>query len=246
MERLGKHSPARAIVLRDHEHDRLDAQAVLDCEVPDEPGMLGICHDRVVLSADPRRLDHADSLVAPLLVAELPVVAWMPDAQGPHRDAVARRADHLVTDSGGDGTSLEASAELADHGPVHDLAWGRLERWRSAIASAWDPLDRRKALPSVSEVEVRHGTDATAEALLLAGWITARANLTPDAVTLGSGTAGIESVRFVAAGTDINVEPPPSAPESGEAFARALVATRAFRSGYADALPIARRLRNGS
>jgi glucose-6-phosphate dehydrogenase assembly protein OpcA len=244
MERLGRHSPARAIVLRDHEHDRLDAEAVLDCEIPDEPGLLGICHDRVVLSANPGRLEHADSLVAPLLVSELPVVAWMPDAQGPHRDAVARRADHLVTDSEGDGSSLEASAELAEHGPVHDLAWGRLERWRGAVASAWDPPARRGHLANVSEVEIAHGADAAAEALLLAGWIAARAGLAADAVTLEAGAAGIESVRFAAGDAEIHVEPPPRPTEGGEAFVRALVATRAFRSGYADALALARKLRD--
>jgi glucose-6-phosphate dehydrogenase assembly protein OpcA len=200
----------------------------------------------VVLSADPRRLDHADSLIAPLLVAELPVVAWMPDAEGPHRDAVARRADHLVTDSSGNGASLDAAAELAAHGPVHDLAWGRLERWRSAVSSAWDPPDRRGHLPTVTEVEISHGADAGTEALLLAGWIVARAGVALDAVTFRAGSAGIESVRFATGGGEIHVDPPPGSSESGEAFARALVATRAFGSGYAEALAMARKLRDDS
>jgi glucose-6-phosphate dehydrogenase assembly protein OpcA len=243
LDRLGDHSPARAIVLRDHEHERLDAEAVLDCEVRPESGRVGICHDRVLLSADRSRLDHADSLIAPLLVPDLPVIAWLPDPARAERGAVARRADHLVTDSGRSATPLlDHAVALAGLGPVHDLAWGRLERWRMAVAGAWERPERRARLRELREVELRHGADATAEALLLAGWIAARAGLDASVVSLARGEAGIESVRFGTAQEDVVLDPPLASIGWQDAFVRALVPTRAYRSGYPEALAMARAL----
>jgi glucose-6-phosphate dehydrogenase assembly protein OpcA len=243
IDRLGAHSPARAIVLRDHEHERLDAEAVLDCEVRPESGRVGICHDRVLLSADRSRLDHADSLIAPLLVPDLPVIAWLPDAPRVDRGAVARRADHVVTDSGHTAAPmLDDAAALADLGPVHDLAWGRLERWRVAVAAAWERPERRAALRELREVELQHGADATAEALLLGGWIAARAGLDASAVSFARGESGIESLRFATAREEVVVDPPLARVGAQEAFVRALVPTRAYQSGYPEALAIARAL----
>lgn len=245
IDRLGGHSPARAIVLRDHEHERLDAEAVLDCEVRPEAGRVGICHDRVLLSADPVRLAHADSIIAPLVVPELPVVAWLPDPAHEQRAAVARRADHLVADSGSEGAgTLDDAAALTPLGPLHDLAWGRLERWRAAIAGAWDPPGRRALLSEVREVEVRHGADMTSEALLLGGWIAARAGLDPGAVSMIEGAAGIESVSFRTASLEVDVEPPLSASDPQESFVRALAPNRSYRSGYPEALATAHELRD--
>jgi glucose-6-phosphate dehydrogenase assembly protein OpcA len=111
------------------------------------------------------------------------------------------------------------------------------------VASTWDPPERRRRLAHLSALEVGHGPDCAAEALLLAGWIAARAGLDPEAVSLQSATEGIESVAFTAGNEKIHVEPPPAGMEGAEAFARALVASRAFRSGYTDALSVARTLR---
>jgi glucose-6-phosphate dehydrogenase assembly protein OpcA len=243
IDRLGGHSPARAIVLRDHEHGRLDAEVVLDCEVRDEPGRVGICHDRVVLSADQARLEHSDSLIAPLMVPELPVVAWLPDAETEHVDAVTRRADHLVTDSArAPGPGLAKAAALFERAPVHDLAWGRVERWRAAVAGAWDPLDRRSALAELREVEVRHGSDSAAEALLLGGWIAACTGLDTRAIHLASGGEGIQGIRFATARGEVEVESPVTRLAAEEAFVRALFPSRAYPSGYGEALAAARSL----
>src|SRR2546430_643029 len=73
---LGAHSPSRTLVLRRHGADRLDAEAVIECELSDAAGRVGVCHDRVTLTADDARLEHAASLLAPLLLSDLPTVLW--------------------------------------------------------------------------------------------------------------------------------------------------------------------------
>ena len=66
--------------------DRLDAEASLECRMFDAAGRIGVCHDRVVLSADQDRLTHAASLLAPLLLADLPTVLWIPEPSSPIPD----------------------------------------------------------------------------------------------------------------------------------------------------------------
>ena len=78
---LGAHSPSRTLVLRRHGSDRLDAELVIESEVPDAAGRVGVSHDRVTLTADDSRLEHAASLLAPLLLSDLPTVLWLPGAR---------------------------------------------------------------------------------------------------------------------------------------------------------------------
>jgi hypothetical protein len=39
---------------------------------------------------------------------------------------------------------------------VHDLAWGRLDYWRAAVAAAFEPGERRSLLSTITEVELRY------------------------------------------------------------------------------------------
>ena len=41
--RSAAHSPSRTLVLRRHGSDRLDAEVVLECELPDAAGRVGVC-----------------------------------------------------------------------------------------------------------------------------------------------------------------------------------------------------------
>ena len=82
LARLGAHGPSRTLVMRRHGADRLDVEAMLEVELPDGAGRLGVCHDQVVSTADESRLEHAASLVAPLLLADLPTVLWLRPIRG--------------------------------------------------------------------------------------------------------------------------------------------------------------------
>ncbi len=88
---LGAHSPSRTLVLRRHGSDRLDAELAIECELPDAAGRVGVCHDRVTLTADDSRLEHAASLLAPLLLSDLPTVLWLPEPDSPIPDRAPAR-----------------------------------------------------------------------------------------------------------------------------------------------------------
>ena len=62
---------SRTLVLRRHGADRLDAELVIESELPEAAGRVGVSHDRVTLTADDSRLEHAGSLLAPLLFAAI-------------------------------------------------------------------------------------------------------------------------------------------------------------------------------
>lgn len=180
LDGLSARHPSRTIVLREHAHDRLDAQLAIDCGVGCSAGATGFCHDTAVLLADAARLRHGDSLVHALLVAGLPIVLWLPGAgEHPAEAALAPLAQAVVLDSGaapGLRAALARAARL-DVGAerVRDLAWQRLARWRQRIAARFDDPAAQALLARCERVEVRCGGSELAPSLLLAGWIVARA-----------------------------------------------------------------------
>jgi hypothetical protein len=263
---LGAHSPSRTLILRRHDADRLDAEASLECRMFDAAGRVGVCHDQVVLSADPDRLAHAGSLVAPLLMGDLPTVLWItePGSPGPDR-GLLERSQQVLVNSGDDGASLRWLLELATGARVHDVAWGRLEFWRAAIAAAFDRPERLAMLPRITGLELVYGGESFPAALLLAGWIAARLDWHPAAIDrdgeLGSGMAtrpdggvatvslapdpgargcgGIESLTMRAGDDEVRVERGAATSRWRDLFAEALQPLPSYGRGYVEALTAA-------
>jgi glucose-6-phosphate dehydrogenase assembly protein OpcA len=261
---LGAHSPSRTIVLREHGADRLDAELVIESDVPEATGTVGVSHDRVLLAADPSRLEHADSLLALLLVNDLPTVLWLPDARTPIPDPrLLERADHLLVDSSPGGEAvMRTLAELVRVARVHDLAWGGLEFWRAATAAAFDPPERRALLPRISGLELRYEGDAFQAGLLLAGWIATRAGWRPRrgeredgrlrteaartdggtvALTLerdpaARGCGGIEELTLRAGSDEVRIRRGAATHRLRDLFAEALRPVPSFARGYPEAV----------
>jgi glucose-6-phosphate dehydrogenase assembly protein OpcA len=208
---LGAHSPSRTIVLREHGTDRLDGELVIESDVPAATGTVGVSHDRVLLAADRSRLEHADSLLAPLLVDDLPTVLWLPDVRAPIPDPrLLERADHLLVDSARGGANvIRRLAELVHMAQVHDLAWGGLEFWRAATAAAFDPPERRALLPRISGLELRYERDAFESGLLLTGWIAARAGWRLRQGEREDGRLRAEAARADGGTVSLTLEPDP-------------------------------------
>jgi glucose-6-phosphate dehydrogenase assembly protein OpcA len=264
LERLGDHSPSRTLVLRRQGSDRLDAEVAVECELPDAPGRVGVFHDWVLLSAGDSRLEHAASLLAPLLLSDLPTVLWLPEPDSPIPDPrLLERAQQLLADSSADdGPALRRLAQLTGEARVHDLAWGRLQFWRAATASAFEPPERRDLLPSVTQLEVRYGGDGMTAALLLAGWVTARTGWRPAALERSNGRAhgkavrpdggevsvslgredgahgcgGVETLTFRAGSDEVCIERGAASNRFRDLFSEALQPLPSFARGYREAL----------
>jgi glucose-6-phosphate dehydrogenase assembly protein OpcA len=263
---LGAHSPSRTLILRRHGADRLDAEAGLECRMFDAAGKVGFCHDQVVLSANPGRLAHAASLVAPLLIADLPTVLWIPEPDSPIPDLrLLERSQRVLVDSSHDGASLGSLLRLTSGARVHDIAWGRLEFWRAVTAAAFQSPERRELLPRITSVELVYRGGAHSPALLLAGWISARSGWRARAIdrddegasgtvtrpdgtpvelslsrdTKARGCGGIESLTLRADSSEVRVARGAATSHLRDLFAEALQPLSSFGRGYLEALTAA-------
>lgn len=264
VERLGGHNASRTIILREHTADRLDAKAVIKCEVPKErSGGVGLCHDVVTLSVDRERLAHSASLIAPLIVSGLPSVLWTPDAARPLPDPeLLERVEQVVLDTHGAGVdALRNAAELAGRTAVRDLAWGRLDYWRAATSAAFDTQERLALLEKVDSLEVRHLDGGAEPAYLYTGWVAARAGWTVSAVagsngeltgsakhgrrkvelvirrdSSAAGCGGLASATFGAGSEKVEVTKGAAADDAGDPFPVALRPIASFARGYQPAV----------
>ncbi len=238
------------------------------------PATSGLCHDRVLLTMNPARLEHSASLLAPLLVSDLPTVLWLPEPRSAIPDpGLLERAQYVLVDSGSGGqATLGKLAELAAAIQVHDLAWGRLEYWRAATAAAFDPPEQRRLLPAIGSVKLRYEPRGLGAGLLLAGWIAARAGWRPGPLERSDGTArvravrpdgrgvsielaegstdggcgGVDALTFDADGAEVKVTRSGATSSMRDLFAEALQPQPAFSRGYSPAVAAAAKMLNGS
>lgn len=231
-EELALH-PARMVRLTRHDADRLDGEVRVRLVRVGEAHMDVLVED-VHLRADEDRLAHAQSLIAPLLARGIPTVAWLPGCDhGAVAAALAVTAHVTVFDSDRDPDPARAlafaHATALEH-PSRDLAWLRTRSWRQRISAAFEPEDARGLLAFAPSAHVV-GDPARPAALLLAGWIAARADVNVS-LSPGTGAAPVEAVTI--AGRVI-------APRPGDAcdaavLSQALDTVYSAPRGYEDAL----------
>jgi glucose-6-phosphate dehydrogenase assembly protein OpcA len=144
-----------------------------------------VCSEEVVIVAAGERVQHIPPLVSALLLPDMPVAVWwlgdLPDDRE-YAALLLDPADRLIVDSaqfdGADDLELVSRiGEKTTTAPA-DLNWARIEEWRAATASLFDPPAMREHLRSIRSVKVFSGGDgsfgANAEALLYVSWLRAQ------------------------------------------------------------------------
>jgi len=169
---LAERHPSRTIVLLPQRaaDDGIDARLSLRAFTLPESNR-SICTEVIELRLRGRRAEVPASIVAPLLVADLPVfLRWRglpPFGEQPFEELVDL-VNRLVVDST-EWPDLPGSYRpltgVFDRTAVSDIAWARTSRWRRQLASLWP------AIADVRTIRVR-GTEAQAH--LLAGWLRSR------------------------------------------------------------------------
>lgn len=153
----------------ERERNRLDAEIVVG-------GRLGPC-EAVVMRMYGRLALHAESVVMPLLVPDVPVVTWW-HGEPPQEiatDFLGVVADRRITDAAQAADPIAALRQrAADYAPGDtDLAWTRITPWRTLVAGAFDTAQAR-----ITEATVEAPpTDPTAA--LMRGWLKARLGIDP-------------------------------------------------------------------
>lgn len=126
---------------------------------------------------------HLHSIIEPLTLADLPVVAWFVDEPPAVSDPILSAADVVLVDSRQLG-GLDCFPNLTDlvsHHTVVDLSWMRLAPWRTLLAGLFEGPDFR---PFVHHVRAAEVAGRTGPRHLIGGWLTDRLGLPRAAIHL--------------------------------------------------------------
>ena len=209
LEEVNERHPGRTLILvadRDAAQARIEAYVSMRCRLLGATGRQ-ICGEQVTIEAGGALVETAATAVAPLLVPDVPVFLWWKDV--PHYedklfDRLAQMADRVVIDSAAfnhpHADLLRLAQMIGQRSPrmrVSDINWGRLNSWRTLLASFWDVPDYRPMLGAIDRLTISYRPPAAApgeiaaSALLLAGWLASRLDFEVDGASLRAGD-GIE------------------------------------------------------
>jgi len=184
----GREHPSRVLAViprKPKAESRLDAEIRVGETGPGETALLRLYGPLA---------QHADSVVAPLLVPDVPVVTWWPDevAASPVTNALGAVAQRRVTDAAA--TESQSPQDMLlrlaeDHRPGDtDLSWTRATPWRSLLAATLD----QPYPPLLSGRVEAEAANPTAD--LIAAWLRLRLGI-PVSRSESTGP-GITSVSF--------------------------------------------------
>ena len=194
----GREHPCRVlgVIARDPR-----AESRLDAEIRTGEGAPG---QTVLLRMYGPMGRHADSVVMPLLVPDIPVLTWWPRSgpSAPSADPLGMLAQRRVTDAAAASEPAEALAALAaGYRPGDtDLSWTRATTWRSVLAATLDQPHGEITGGSVTAEPRNPSAD------LIAAWLTQRLKA-PFTRELSEGP-GITEVRFAVTDGDITIARP--------------------------------------
>lgn len=188
LHRLGGRHPGRTVVVVGPPAGRNDGPSSIDAEVVlhgTEAEGHPVWSEDVCLHVRGSLLGHLDSLVEPLTLPDLPIVAWFVGPPPDPADPLLSAADAVIVDAkaeevGGE-KSLPAVVSLGLRNVVIDLSWIRLRPWRELLGGLFDGPILRPFLDGVNRAEVR---GKPGPRLLLAGWLSSRLGLSRSQLEL--------------------------------------------------------------
>jgi glucose-6-phosphate dehydrogenase assembly protein OpcA len=182
---MSVHHPSRTLILLAQEqHTVPKLEATVSAFTDRSAGRL-VANEQVLLHAHGSVAEHLASVVAPLLVPDLPVMLWWPGRphfEGRLFNELADLCDRLIIDSndGVDpsndfGRLLHVARRRTAQIAVGDFNWARLLPWRQVTAQFFDPPNVREQLRSIRGVEAwSGGSGSDAQARLITGWLQSR------------------------------------------------------------------------
>lgn len=178
----------------------LDASVSAHCRL--KPGIPArVCTEEVRLTARGGMTGQVASVVAPLLVPDLPVFLWWLRDQPEADEELLPLCDRLIVDSSPlDPTGLvnleRLVATLGGRVVVGDLAWSALEPWRELLAQLFDPPEARPYQRQLTVVRLHYVAGGPiAQPLLLLGWLAASLGWSLEA-SAGQATGDGHSLKF--------------------------------------------------
>ncbi|MCF3124222.1 glucose-6-phosphate dehydrogenase assembly protein OpcA [Streptomyces arenae] len=182
--------PSRTLVVikraarspRDRTTSRLDAEVRVGADAG--------TGETVVLRLYGEVINHAQSVVLPLLLPDAPVVVWWPvnAPLDPAKDPLGALAQRRVTDTYAAEQPIHELTTRAEayHPGDTDLSWTRITPWRSMLAAALDQVTCK-----VTSVQVE-GEEFNPSCELLAMWLADRLDVpVKRSLSAGPGLTGV-------------------------------------------------------
>jgi len=190
-ETLGRASasvPQRTIVVRANPAGEPELTSWISANCHRIGGGQQVCSEEIAIVAGGAYIHRVPPVVNALLIPDMPVAVWwigdLPSEHESYVESLLEPADRLVVDSvhfdsPADLALVSRVAEQTTTAPA-DLNWVRLEEWRVAAASVFDPPQMRQRLRSIRSVRVVAVAQSAffgeaVESLLFAAWLTAQA-----------------------------------------------------------------------
>jgi glucose-6-phosphate dehydrogenase assembly protein OpcA len=212
LRHIGHAHAARTIVCSvEPKRSTLDAVATIASDVHPKPGEFALLRETVVVDVGEQHLEHVDTIVDPLVVTDLPTVAWAPHGHREAIDALLSLTQVVLLDSVDEPDMRDAmnrSLTLLNDVYVVDLAWLRSTPWRERVAATFDPPHLRPDLRTISAVTVRHHPESAVAGLLLVGWLASRLNWQLNTL-LGRGDRLVGTAHARRQDVKITLEPAP-------------------------------------
>jgi glucose-6-phosphate dehydrogenase assembly protein OpcA len=181
--------PQRTIIVRANPADQPELASWIGANCHLVGGSKQVCSEEIAIVAGGDRIHRVPPIVNALLIPDMPVAFWwlgdLPHENEEYVHAMLDPADRLIVDSSyfDSPADLALVCEVADRttSAPADLNWVRLEEWRVATASIFDPPEMRRRLQSIRRVRIVAAVSAdeayfgeTVESLLYAGWLAAQ------------------------------------------------------------------------
>ncbi|HVR40075.1 MAG TPA: glucose-6-phosphate dehydrogenase assembly protein OpcA [Thermoanaerobaculia bacterium] len=187
LSRASASVPQRTIVVRSMPEAENEIASWISANCHLIGGGKQMCSEEIAITAGGSRIHHVPPLVNALLIPDMPVAVWwvgdLPNEHEEYVESLLEPADRIIVDS----SQFDRPADLALLRRIGsrtttvpaDLTWVRLEEWRAATASIFDPPRMRARLRTIRKVRVVSGGELRAfgdsvEALLFAAWLSAQ------------------------------------------------------------------------
>lgn len=202
---IASQNPCRIIALFpiSGNDEGVTAQVSAYCPVQKQSRSTLICCEYITLRGTDTALERVNSLVASLLIGELPKFLWWkatPDPNHPVFKQLAELATCVIVDSSTflePETGLLTVQTLKEHGTyIADLNWRRLAPWQELTAEAFDPPERRAALSEVDRVTLNYEKGNPTQALMFLGWLASRLQWHPVSYAQEQGDYDIRRIQF--------------------------------------------------
>lgn len=180
------------------------AQVSAYCPVQKQNRSALICCEYITLKGTEAALERVSSLVASLVIPDLPRFVWWkaaPDSNQAIFHRLAELSSCIIVDSSffpEPETDLEKVQTLLTQSiNIADLNWRRLAAWQELTAEAFDPPERRAALVEVNRVTIDYEKGNPAQALMFLGWLASRLQWKPISYQEEGGDYDLRKIQLL-------------------------------------------------